>query len=108
MKKRSFIQVFLLSLFTIGIYNLFWMYWIKEEANAKGAAIPTMWLIAVPFISLYWIWKWSEGIEVATEKKIAATLPLILLYVQPLGIGPAIVQMKINELPEEVTTNEEN
>lgn len=98
MKKRSPIAVFLTSLLTVGIYNLFWMYQTKEEANSRSASIPTMWMIIIPFVCFYWIWKWAEGIEVATNKKIIAVLPFAMLFLIPLGVGPAIVQSKINEL----------
>ncbi|GAI30384.1 unnamed protein product, partial [marine sediment metagenome] len=36
--------------------------------NAKGAQIPTAWLIIIPFVNIWWYWKFCEGVELVTNK----------------------------------------
>ena len=69
MQHRNPIMVILLSLITLGIYTLVWSARTKNEMNAKGAQIPTAWLLIIPFVSYFWLWKFSEGVEVVTSKK---------------------------------------
>ncbi len=63
--------------------------------NALGADIPTAWLIIVPLVNIWWLWKYSEGVEKVTGGKLSGVLAFILLWV--LGpIGGAIVQDSFN------------
>jgi hypothetical protein len=46
------------------------------------AQTPTIFLIWIPFVSIWWLWRWSEGVEFATKGKISgatAFLPAWLL-----------------------------
>jgi hypothetical protein len=97
MTNRSPIGVFILTLLTGGIYGIFWLYWTKQEMITRGAEIPTMWLIWIPFISIYWLWKWSEGVEKATSTTMSSASAFLLCWLLG-GIGYAIVQTKFNEL----------
>jgi hypothetical protein len=88
-------MVFFLSLITFGIYGLVWYVKTKNEMNAKGAQIPTAWLIIIPIANIYWLWKYSEGVESVTSKEMSAGLAFVLIFL--LGvIGMAIVQSKFN------------
>jgi hypothetical protein len=71
MKKRNPAVVALLSVITIGIYMIVWYVKTKNEMNAQGANIPTAWLIIIPFVNLYWLWKYSKGVEMVTNKRIS-------------------------------------
>lgn len=96
MKHRSPIAVALLSLVTLGIYSLYWLVKTKDEMNKRGANIPTAWLIIIPFVSIWWTWKYSEGVEQVTNNKMSTVIAFILLFL--LGsIGEAIVQHTFNE-----------
>lgn len=97
MTKRSPIGVFILSLITLGIYMLWWSVVTKIEMNAKGAQIPTAWLIIVPIVNWYWLWKFSEGVETVTNKGMSAAVAFLLLFF--LGpIGGAIIQSELNKV----------
>ncbi len=100
MTNRSPVIVLLLSLITGGIYSLFWLYWTKEEMRRKGNNdIPTFWLIWIPFAGLYWLWKWSEGVEKVTNGAMSGAAAFVLTWL--LGpIGDAIVQGKLNEVAD--------
>ena len=97
MKKRNPILVILLSLITFGIYSLVWSVMTKDEMNAKGATIPTAWLIIIPLVSYYWLWKFCEGVEQVTNKGM--TTAISFLFVFFLGfIGMAIIQSELNKV----------
>ena len=97
MKHRKPLGVFFLSLFTLGIYAFVWHVKTKNELNKLGAQIPTAWLLIVPFANLYWIWKYSEGVEKVSGGKISAVMSLILLLLLSI-VGIAILQGMFNGL----------
>jgi len=97
MKKRNPILVILLSLITFGIYSLVWSVMTKDEMNAKGATIPTAWLIIIPLVSYYWLWKFCEGVEQVTNKGMNGAVAFLLVFF--LGfIGMAIIQSELNKV----------
>ncbi len=97
MQHRDPIMVILLSIITLGIYSLFWYVTTKNEMNAKGAQIPTAWLIIIPFVNIWWYWKFCEGVELVTNKGMGVTVAFLLLWL--LGtIGEAIIQNELNKV----------
>ncbi len=97
MQHRNPIMVIFLSLITLGIYTLVWSVRTKDEMNTKGAQIPTAWLSVIPLVDYFWLWKFSEGVEVVTSKKMSAAVAFCLLFF--LGvIGMAIIQDKLNQV----------
>ncbi|MDI6740368.1 MAG: DUF4234 domain-containing protein [Candidatus Edwardsbacteria bacterium] len=96
MKKRNPIAVLLLPLITFGIYAIVWYVKTKTEMVAKGAVIPTAWLLIIPLVNIWWMWKYSEGVEKVTGAKLSGVLAFILLFF--LGcIGAAIIQDSFNK-----------
>ncbi len=99
MKKRSPIAVLLLPLITFGLYSLYWNVVTKGEMNKAGANIPTAWLILIPFVNIWWLWKHSEGVGHVTEEKMSGVLAFILQFL--LGfIGQAVIQSSLNKVGE--------
>ena len=97
MQNRSVASVIILTLVTFGIYGLVWAVKTKNEMNAQGADIPTAWLLIVPIASLWWLWKYSAGVEHVTKGKMSAIMTLVLFWL--IGIvGMAIVQHEFNQL----------
>ena len=81
-----------------GVYAIFWLYWTKQEMVARGADIPTLWLVIIPIVNFYWLWKWAEGVEKVTRKRMSSAGTFVLSWL--LGsIGYAVVQSKFNEVP---------
>jgi hypothetical protein len=65
--------------------------------NRLGAKIPTAWLIIIPIVSIWWLWKYSEGVELVTKKEMSTVIAFILLFL--LGIiGMAIIQNEFNNI----------
>lgn len=97
MQHRDPIMVILLSIITLGIYGLFWYVATKNEMNTKGAQIPTAWLIIIPFVNIWWYWKFCEGVELVTNKGMGVAVAFLLLWL--LGtIGAAIIQNELNKV----------
>ncbi len=97
MQYRSPIMVILLSIITFGIYSLVWFVTTKNQMNAKGAQIPTAWLLIIPFVAIWWHWKFSEGVELVTNKGMGTAVAFLLIYL--LGpIGEAIIQNELNKV----------
>ncbi len=97
MQHRDPIMVILLSIITLGIYSLFWYVATKNEMNTKGAQIPTAWLIIIPFVNIWWYWKFCEGVELVTNKGMGVAVAFLLLWL--LGtIGEAIIQNELNKV----------
>jgi len=82
---------------TFGIYGIVWDVRTKNEMNAMGAQIPTAWLLIVPIANIYWLWKYSQGVELVTKKETSATVAFLLLFLTGV-IGMAIMQSKFNSI----------
>jgi len=95
MKKRGVVSVLILFCITFGIYPLIYFYKTKEEMNTLGAGIPSYILIFIPFVNIYWMWKWCCGVEKVTNNTISGALAFVLLLCLSI-IGVAIVQSKLN------------
>ncbi len=53
MKKRNPFAVFVLSIITLGIYDIYWLVVTKKELNQKTRVkTPTIWLLFSPFMLL--------------------------------------------------------
>jgi hypothetical protein len=102
MTQRSPLSVFVLSIVTLGIYSIYWFVKTRREMVARGAEIPTSWLLIVPIANLYWCWKWCEGVDTVTSGKMSQAMAFILtiaLNVIGLGIfGMALVQKAFNQV----------
>lgn len=61
MTRKSPITVLVLSLVTFGIYFIVWMVKAKGEMAAKGADIPTSWLLIVPIANFWYMWLRRHG-----------------------------------------------
>jgi hypothetical protein len=94
--------VFVLSIVTLGIYSIVWFVKTRREMVARGAEVPTAWLLIVPIANLYWTWKWCEGVETVTSGKMSLAMAFVLvvaLNVIGLGIfGMALVQKAFNQV----------
>jgi hypothetical protein len=106
MTKRHPAVVLILALVTCGIYHVYWLVATKGEMKRQGADIPTAWLLLIPFVNFYWLWKYSEGVEKVSRFSAAGAFVLLLLTG---AIGAAIVQNAFNKTPEPMgVTSPEN
>ena len=97
MTKRSAVAVVLLSIFTFGIYRIFWLGNTKDEMNARGADVPTFRICFIPFVALYWFYRYGKGVEHVTGGRQSAGVAFLMLWL--LGpIGYAILQDEFNRV----------
>lgn len=97
MRQRSIPKMILLSIVTLGIYSVYWSVSTKNEMNRLGAQVPTAWLLVIPLVNIYWMWKYSQAVEQITGTKISAPLAFVVEYF--LGfIGDLIIQTEFNKL----------
>ena len=98
MKQRDPLTVFILSILTCGIYSWYWLVKTKGEMNRLGANVPTAWIWLIPFVgSIWWLWKYSEGVEIVTKEKVSAILSFVLMFCISI-IGQAILQNSYNQI----------
>jgi hypothetical protein len=89
--KRDVLMILLLSVFTFGIYYLYWIVATKEELNRVGADIPTAWCLIIPFVNFYFWYRYAQG-YVKIVKQKADDSPDVLVY---FFIGAFIPLIKI-------------
>jgi len=99
MTKRSVVAVLILPFVTFGIYALYWLVKSKREMVARGASIPTSWLLLVPIAGIYWHWKFAEGVEYVSRGKLQGIAVFLLMFVFPI-IGIAVVQSTFNSVSD--------
>jgi hypothetical protein len=97
MKRVDPIMLVVLSIVTFGIYALIWYVNTKDQMNALGAKIPTAWLLIVPIANFFWLWKFSDGVELVTNRKMEGVMAFIMLCLLSV-IGMAIVQDSLNKV----------
>lgn len=96
MKNRDLVVMVLLTIVTFGIYALYWQVSTKIELNKRGATIPTAWLLIVPIVNIWWLWKYSEGVDKETNGTYSTVIAFILLVLLGL-IGSMIIQHEFNK-----------
>jgi len=97
MTNRHPLLVIILTLITCGIYAIYWIVVTKIEMNQRGADIPTAWLMIIPIVNIYWLWRWSEGVEKVTGGRLTAVPALLLIWLTGV-IGMAIIQSYFNKV----------
>lgn len=98
MKNRSILKMILLTIITFGLYFIYWSYSTTKEMRKLGGDIPFFLLFFIPFVNIWWVWKYSKAVEKVTGEKLSAILSFILLYAVGF-IGIFIVQDSFNNLP---------
>ena len=96
-KQRSPIGIILLSIITFGIYGIFWTVKTKEEINSVGGQIPTAWLLIIPFVNIYFWYKYAEDFSVNVKKDNSPIL-WFLLFVVISPVAMILVQIELNKM----------
>ena len=92
MTHKNPVVVLALTLVTLGIYGLFWIARTRGEMVARGAQIPTTWLIIIPIVNLFYYWKWSKGVEHVSEGASGPLTFILWLLLSPVAMIYAQVQ----------------
>ena len=94
MTNRHPVLVIVLTFCTCGFYYIYWLVNTKEDMNRLGAEIPTAWLIIIPFVNIYWLWRCVEKVTKGALNAVSALLLGWLLSC----IGGAIIQSYFNKI----------
>lgn len=52
MERRSLLFVILISIVTLGIYDVYWLFVTRNELVQKGYKVPSPWLVLAPLLGL--------------------------------------------------------
>lgn len=104
MRNRSVLAVILLSIFTCGIYSIYWTYVTAEDLNAVDSNEPLMNYILAILLGcvtcgiylLYWNYKFYQKADKVTGANNAILNFVLSLFVSSI-IPSAIVQDQINK-----------
>lgn len=112
-KQRDIVMCVLFSIFSFGIYAVYWIYIITEEANAlseneegcAGGAMAILYAVITLGIYLwYWAYKMGARLHTARVKRgvVCSTsnglIYLVLSIVQLDFIGIMLMQNELNKL----------
>ena len=107
-KERNIAFIYILGIFTFGIYFLYWVINSKQEINENfDAKIPTCWLIIIPIVNIYWLYRYAEAFSLHV-KKDDSPIFWALLFILISIITPALVQIELNEFahhPDKILAN---
>lgn len=92
-------MVLLLSLITLGIYGIYWEVVTKKEMVSQGADIPTAWLIIIPLVNIWWLYKYCMGVEKVSGGKMSGILLFILFLLFSI-VGMAVAQDTFNKVAD--------
>jgi len=103
MTNRNPLAVLLLSIVTIGIYAIVWLARSRGEMVARGAAIPTTWLVIVPIVNFFYYWKWAQGVQHVTGGRTSGGLMFVLMLFLSI-VGIPFAQAQFNKVDAPLTT----
>jgi hypothetical protein len=99
-KKRNPLFVIAATIITFGIYGLYWFYSTARELGEvnKSEVNPIVWTIAlfIPFVGLYFLWKYAGEAEKLMSKKHSQ----LLLFLAGFVFFPVLqylVQQELNK-----------
>jgi len=98
--QRSLWFVGLMTIFTLGLYAIYWWYSTKQEVNSVGGTTPTFFLFFIPFINIYWFYKYSANFAKYIAKDENSDVMYFLLVMLLPFLNMLILQYKLNEFVE--------
>ncbi len=104
-QKRDLITIVLLSIITLGIYSLYWMYKITDELNneptpsswnTKGGTVVIFSIITLGIYTVYWAYKIGEKLR----KDPNDNRPILYLILQLIVsiVAIVIIQNDLNKI----------
>ena len=112
MTKRSIPLAIVFTLVTVGLYAIYWIYTLTEDAHAaagerttaSGGMVILFSVITCGIYSFYWLYKMGETIIMAKQRRamtVDTNLPIIYLVLALFGFGIisyALMQNSHNEI----------
>ena len=112
MTKKSLPLAIVLSFVTVGLYAIYWVYTLTEDAHAaagerttaSGGMVILFSLITCGIYSFYWLYKMGETIIIAKQRRgmaVDTNIPIIYLVLALFGFGIisyALMQSALNDI----------
>lgn len=95
-KHKNIFVVYSMMFLTFGIYPIVWSVKSKRDMNALGANIPSTWLMLLPMVNIYWLYRYCEGFAQNVAKD-NATVKWFCVHMFFGIVTPYIIQSKLNE-----------
>ena len=93
-KHRSLIGITLLTIITLGLYQIYWYFITKTEmntVNGKAVKVPFFLWFFIPIINIWWFWRFAKAIEKTTKNTVnrwaAFLAPVVLGFVGGAFLG---------------------
>lgn len=96
-KYRNIFLVYLFTIITFGIYTIYWFVSTKRDINSLGAKIPTAWLMIIPIVNIYWMFKYLQGYTKVMKKDNGFLIVLIAVCLALGFLIPGIIQYGLNQ-----------
>ncbi|VVB77129.1 Uncharacterised protein [uncultured archaeon] len=100
MEHRELAFVLIMLIITIGIYGIYWLVKTRREMVDRGADIPTTFLIIIPIVNIFYIYKWSMGAAEVTRSDDAFGYIVFLLWLVLFPAAFLVAQDKFNAVKE--------
>lgn len=85
LKHRSLVGITLLTIITLGLYQIYWYFITKTEMNilnGKYVKVPFFLCFFIPIVRIWWFWRFAKAIEKSTKGNVnrwsAFLAPIIL------------------------------
>lgn len=66
--QRSLLKTTLLTFCTFGLYDLYYLIITRKELNHAGGDVPSAWLLLVPFLNLYFVYRYAQSYAAIIKK----------------------------------------
>ncbi len=104
--SRSIPLCIILSIFTCGIYSIYWMIVLNDEINTasrqagtSGVAVFLLSLITCGIYGLYWMYKMGERVEIINGNRgYTGILYLALAFFGLSIVSYALMQSELNRI----------
>jgi hypothetical protein len=73
-----------------------WTHKTGQEFKAKGGEVPHWFLMLIPFVNFFYLWKWAEALEKASGGKHGGSAGFLAMLFGPFAM--AFYQGKFNAM----------
>ena len=67
-KRPSLAKIILLTIFTLGLYSIYWAVVTKRELNRAGGNVPNAIFIFIPLINFYFWYRYAQSYTTIVKK----------------------------------------
>ena len=97
------LAVAILTVFTCGLYQIYWFFSTTRELRQHGADLPSAWFMFmfIPIINIWWLARYSEAASLVIRRAYSSIFIFLMMLVISY-IMPIILQGQFNRVPRRV------